>query len=105
MQLKYNKAAQEAGVYIVSACGFDSIPVDLGISFIQKKFGGQVNSVETYLKTWTTGDAKGAQVNYGTWESLIYGVSHMNDLRELRKKLYPTKLPEFLPKLKQKYVF
>lgn len=40
IQLKYNKEAQEKGVYIVSACGFDSIPTDLGIVFLQKKFSG-----------------------------------------------------------------
>lgn len=29
MQLKYNEQAREKGVYIVSACGFDSIPADV----------------------------------------------------------------------------
>jgi len=104
MQLQYNKAAQEAGVYIVSACGFDSIPTDLGVIFTQQKFGGEVNTIETYLKWWTTGDVKGSLLNYGTWESLIYGITHHNELRELRTKLYPTKLPKFTPKLKSKYV-
>lgn len=102
MQLQYNKAAQEAGVYIVSACGFDSIPTDLGIIFTQQKFGGEVNTIETYLNWWTTGDVKGSLLNYGTWESLIYGITHHNELRELRTKLYPIKLPKFTPKLKSK---
>ncbi|KAB7498658.1 Saccharopine dehydrogenase-like oxidoreductase [Armadillidium nasatum] len=31
MQLKYEKAAEEAGVHIVGACGFDSVPVDVGM--------------------------------------------------------------------------
>ena len=26
MQLKYNEKAREKGVYVISACGFDSIP-------------------------------------------------------------------------------
>ncbi|KAL6439110.1 hypothetical protein ACFW04_003821 [Cataglyphis niger] len=102
MQLEYNKAAQEAGVYIVSACGFDSIPTDLGIIFTQQKFGGEINSIETYLKCWTTGNTKGSVLNYGTWESAVYGIAHMNELRALRSKLYPTKLPKFIPKLKSK---
>lgn len=40
MQLLYNEAAEKAGVYIVSACGFDSIPTDLGVSFLESKFKG-----------------------------------------------------------------
>lgn len=44
MQLKYHEQAQEKGVYIVSACGFDSIPCDLGIVFLQETFGGTLNT-------------------------------------------------------------
>lgn len=41
MQLKYHKDAQEKGVYVVSACGFDSIPTDMGVVFLQEKFEGR----------------------------------------------------------------
>jgi short subunit dehydrogenase-like uncharacterized protein len=54
MQLEYHKAAEAKGVYIVSACGFDSIPADLGTVFFVNKFGGDVNSVETYLESSVT---------------------------------------------------
>lgn len=40
MQLKYHEEAKEKGVYIASACGFDSIPTDLGVVFLQEKFEG-----------------------------------------------------------------
>ena len=40
MQLKYSKQAEEAGIHIVGACGFDSIPVDCGIEFMKQKFNG-----------------------------------------------------------------
>lgn len=40
MQLAYNEAAQKAGVYIISACGFDSIPADLGVVFTEQNFKG-----------------------------------------------------------------
>ncbi|KAG7198229.1 hypothetical protein KM043_005636 [Ampulex compressa] len=102
MQLEYNKAAQDAGVYIISACGFDSIPNDMGVIFAQQKFGGEVNSVETYLCGNMTKKLSGAIVHYGTWESAIYGYAHANELRGLRTKLYPEKLPQFLPKLKSR---
>lgn len=41
MQLEYHKPAQDSGVYIVSACGFDSVPCDLGIVYLQDKFDGE----------------------------------------------------------------
>lgn len=60
MQLEYNELAREKGVYIVSACGFDSIPADMGLQFFEKHFDGDVHSVETYLKSWNEGSDKGA---------------------------------------------
>lgn len=101
MQLEYHKAAEEKGVYVVSACGFDSIPADLGVVFLMNKFGGEVNSVETYLETWTKGGLKGG-IHYGTWESAVYGLAHANELRPLRQKLFPNRLPEFSPRLQRR---
>lgn len=40
MQLLYHKQAEEKGVYIVSACGFDSIPAEIGSLFFTHQFGG-----------------------------------------------------------------
>lgn len=104
MQLKYNKAAQEAGVYIVSACGFDCIPIEMGILFTQQKFDGDINSIETYLVVSKDPVVRGPIVNYGTWESLVYSFAHGSELRELRSKLYPKKLPKLTPQLKRKCV-
>jgi len=51
MQLEYNDQAKRNKVYIVGACGFDSIPADMGTVFLEEKFGnGQINTVESYLK-------------------------------------------------------
>ncbi|KAF3428123.1 hypothetical protein E2986_06243 [Frieseomelitta varia] len=100
IQLKYNKAAEDAGIYIISACGFDSIPCDLGTIFAQQKFNGEVNSIETYLNMWVTTKVSGALIHYGTYESAVYGMAHSHELRELRSKLYPERLPPLWPKLK-----
>ena len=102
MILKYDKAAQDAGIYIISACGFDSIPCDLGIIFAQQKFDGDVNAIETYLNFWSTKKTNDVLLHYGTYESAVYGVAHSNELRDLRKKLYPERLPSFGPKLKKR---
>ena len=41
MQLMYSAKAREAGVYIVGACGFDSVPSDMGIEYTKRQFGGK----------------------------------------------------------------
>jgi short subunit dehydrogenase-like uncharacterized protein len=41
MQVEYDKQARDAGVYIVSACGLDSIPNDMGVVYLDQNFGGQ----------------------------------------------------------------
>jgi len=59
MQLKYNKAAEEKGIYIISACGWDSIPCDLGVQYLKNNFDGELNAVETFMSIQT-----GPQVRY-----------------------------------------
>lgn len=49
MQAKYHKAAEEAGVHIVGACGYDSIPAEMGLVHMIKNFKGlfhEVNGVD-----------------------------------------------------------
>ncbi len=50
MQLKYNSQAEENGVYIVGACGFDSIPADLGSVVVHRAMEGPVNKVSHSCK-------------------------------------------------------
>jgi len=97
MQLDYNIAAQENNVYVVGACGFDSIPADMGTVFLENEFNGQVNSVETYLDIQAS---KGFHGHYATWQSAIYGFACAKELKPLRKKLFPTRLPELRPRLR-----
>ncbi|WP_411027028.1 saccharopine dehydrogenase NADP-binding domain-containing protein, partial [Salmonella sp. s55044] len=51
VQLDYHERAKEAGIYIIEACGFDSIPADMGVVFTKQNFPGTLNSVEAYLST------------------------------------------------------
>lgn len=93
MQLLYHKDAEESGVYIVGSCGFDSIPTDCGVTFLQQKFGGDLNSVESYLESKNDSGEKSV-IHYGTWQSAIYGLAHAGELRPLRQQLFPTRLPK-----------
>lgn len=102
IQLLKNEIAKEKGVYVISACGLDSIPSDLGVVYLQQNFDGVLNSVVTYLEFWTEKDNLGSIINYGTWQSAVQNVSTVNKLKEIRKELFPTRLPQFRPKLKPK---
>lgn len=48
--LHYDEQARDAGVYIVSACGFDCIPNDLGALLLQRTFNGDLAYVESFMK-------------------------------------------------------
>ncbi len=49
IEAKYNEQARDAGVYIVSACGFDSIPNDIGALMVQRSFNGDLSYVDSYI--------------------------------------------------------
>lgn len=50
MQLKYNGEAEKSGVFVISACGFDSIPAESGILHAKQKFQGWVSKLFILLK-------------------------------------------------------
>jgi len=39
----YNSKAQEAGIYLLEACGFDSIPAEMGLLHAKKQFSGMIS--------------------------------------------------------------
>eukprot|EP01134_Creolimax_fragrantissima_P004965 CFRG4965T1 len=86
MLLKYDEAARKNKCLIVSACGFDSIPADLGCEYAIRQFPDRslVSKVESfyYFRSETSGKA-----NYATWESAVHGFAHQRQLKEVRKKL------------------
>eukprot|EP00088_Acartia_fossae_P067644 TRINITY_DN8463_c0_g1_i11.p1 TRINITY_DN8463_c0_g1~~TRINITY_DN8463_c0_g1_i11.p1 ORF type:complete len:419 (-),score=82.97 TRINITY_DN8463_c0_g1_i11:598-1854(-) len=99
MQLNYHAKAVDNEVYVVGACGFDSIPADLGQTCVKKEMKGDVNSIETFLNV-TIPPLPGAAINFGTWQSAIHGFANSRDLAGIRRALYPEKLPT--PKYKLK---
>jgi short subunit dehydrogenase-like uncharacterized protein len=48
MIAKHHEKAKQKGVRIVPACGYDSIPSDLGVFFSATSFGGPVRSIFSY---------------------------------------------------------
>lgn len=39
--MKYDNIARQAGVFVINACGFDSIPNDLGVVYLENNFDGK----------------------------------------------------------------
>ncbi|GMR49471.1 hypothetical protein PMAYCL1PPCAC_19666, partial [Pristionchus mayeri] len=95
MQEKYGEAAKEKGVYIIGACGWDSIPCDLGTDFLKRNFEGTLAYVDTVVKT-NPGKA-GYCLNTGTYESFLLAIKSHVDGSEA--KLHKSIMPKALPKL------
>ncbi|XP_069117747.1 saccharopine dehydrogenase-like oxidoreductase isoform X2 [Argopecten irradians] len=91
MQLKYHNQAKKNGVYIIGACGFDSIPAEMGVVFISRQFKGEVNSVESYFEILS--GPEGYALHMGTLDSAIHVVAHPLELRSVNRSLYPEHLP------------
>ncbi|KAL5723037.1 hypothetical protein ACHQM5_006483 [Ranunculus cassubicifolius] len=84
MEALYYEKAVERGVLVVSACGFDSIPAELGLMFNSRQWVGEgmLNNVEAYLNLESDKKIVG---NFGTFESAVLGIANMDKLMELRK--------------------
>ncbi|CAB1334986.1 unnamed protein product [Coregonus sp. 'balchen'] len=98
MQLNYDSQAADKGVYIVGACGFDSIPADMGLCV--SLITGTLTAIESFL-TASTGP-EGGSINDGTWKSAIYGFADSGKLRSLRKKFGHKPLPVVGSKIKRR---
>ncbi|KAI6170782.1 Epimerase [Aphelenchoides bicaudatus] len=89
MQLKYSEKAKETGSVVVGACGWDSIPVDLGIEFLRSKFPGTVAYAETFAQLH---HPQGYAVNTGTYQTLLLALTGQDRVGETRRRLMPEKL-------------
>jgi short subunit dehydrogenase-like uncharacterized protein len=99
---KYDEAAKTSGARIVHCCGFDSIPSDMGVWFLQnqakKQFDAPCNHVKMRVKKMK-GTASG-----GTIASLINVVKEASNDKSLRTLLndpYSMCPANFSPKTKQ----
>ncbi|KAA8547945.1 hypothetical protein F0562_004374 [Nyssa sinensis] len=84
MEVTYHDKAVENGSLVVSACGFDSVPAELGLIFNSRQWLSLAapNSVEAYLSLESD---KRLVWNFGTYESAVLGVASANKLQELRR--------------------
>ncbi|XP_061365960.1 probable mitochondrial saccharopine dehydrogenase-like oxidoreductase At5g39410 [Gastrolobium bilobum] len=84
MDAGYHEKAAETGSLVVSACGFDSVPAELGVMFNSRQWVGPAvpNRIEAYLSLESEKRIVG---NFATYESAVLGVANANKLQELRR--------------------
>jgi short subunit dehydrogenase-like uncharacterized protein len=82
---KYEKAAQASGARIVNCCGFDSLPSDMGVYFLQQQakasLGEHCNNINMVVKA-----AKGG-LSGGTIASILNITKEAVSNKALRKQL------------------
>jgi short subunit dehydrogenase-like uncharacterized protein len=98
MRQEYSELAREAGVLLVSSCGFDSIPNDLGALYVQRQFHGELAYLDSYITTSAT------RVYSGTWESFLLSIRSHWQLQALRRQAKEEKLPLPIYKMPRKGV-
>uniref|UniRef100_A0A803RBP6 Saccharopine dehydrogenase NADP binding domain-containing protein n=1 Tax=Cannabis sativa TaxID=3483 RepID=A0A803RBP6_CANSA len=84
MEARYHEKAVDSGSLVVSACGFDSVPAEMGLLFNSRQWVDPAapNRVDAYLSLESDKKIVG---NIGTFESAVLGVSSVHNLRELRR--------------------
>jgi hypothetical protein len=88
MVLKYDDEAKAKGVVIVSACGFDSIPADIGYVQTLKLFDDAkvlATNVQSFLQILS--GPSGVAGNFATYESAVHGFGSVNELKSIRRQL------------------
>ncbi|KAE8695768.1 hypothetical protein F3Y22_tig00110691pilonHSYRG00112 [Hibiscus syriacus] len=84
MEAKYHEKAVQTGSLIVSACGFDSIPAEMGVMFNTRQWEAPAvpNHVTAYVSLESDKRIVG---NFATYESAVLGVANMDKWQELRR--------------------
>lgn len=84
---RFDDAARSKGLKLISCCGFDSIPADMGTFYTLSNLdSSRPASVRSYFR------AKGA-ASGGTWASLLEAFARAREFADRRKKATPKKAP------------
>lgn len=81
MELRYNEAASHSGSIVISACGFDSIPSEIGLNFLRDNFRGELQRAEAFL---SINAASGYCGHATTWDCAVMGFGSQDALKALR---------------------
>lgn len=89
VDLELGEAAREAGLFVVSALGFDCVPGDLGAQEAAALFvpPSRCTWVESFVSLHCSGN-KGFGGNFATYESAVYGFANAPQLTALRRQVW-----------------
>jgi len=78
-------------VYVISACGYDSIPSELGVQFLREHCpaGDRLKTIDMFIKP---GGPAGT-INHGTWDSAVGIFSQQKETKEVRRELFRDRVP------------
>ena len=91
MVLQHDGEARSRGLRIVHACGFDSIPADMGVlqcvAEARRKYGENavVRQVDAVVRVHT--GPHGAGFAKGTWASIVHSLANRASLASVRRQL------------------
>lgn len=79
----YHEKSLKNGSLVVSACGFDSVPAEMGVLFHLRQWVdlGVVNRVEAFLSVESEKRVVG---NFGTYESAVLAIADLKEMRSRR---------------------
>jgi hypothetical protein len=85
IELEYHEEAKDRGVFVASACGFDSVPVDVGNALVRNAFPAKgCCSIETFIELHS--GPSGLVLHYPTYASAVHGLGSVKELQRLRKE-------------------
>ncbi|XP_058736414.1 probable mitochondrial saccharopine dehydrogenase-like oxidoreductase At5g39410 [Vicia villosa] len=86
MESDYHNRAYETGSLVVSGCGFDSVPAEIGLLFNLGQWVGEAvpNRVVAYVGLESRKRIVG---NFATYESAVLGVANAKDLQAFRRSI------------------
>ncbi|KAK9061782.1 hypothetical protein SSX86_018965 [Deinandra increscens subsp. villosa] len=84
MEAVYHEKAVETGSLVVSACGFDSVPAELGFLFNSRQWVSPAvpNRVQAYISPESDKRIVG---NFATFVSAVLGMTNADKLKKLRR--------------------
>ncbi|PAV85249.1 hypothetical protein WR25_22261 [Diploscapter pachys] len=92
IEAKYSEIAKKNGLFVIGATGMDSLPADLGIHYMRQKFDGDLNHVDAVLSIKY--GPQGYSFSAATYQTLIMGIQHAEELKDYRKIIMPNRLPK-----------
>mmetsp|Transcript_57705 Transcript_57705/g.125488 ORF Transcript_57705/g.125488 Transcript_57705/m.125488 type:complete len:432 (-) Transcript_57705:40-1335(-) len=98
MALKHNSAAAVSGSAVVTTCGFDCIPAEIGVLYTGEQFVSPAlpATVEAYISLHCDAPSLAGACHYTTWEALVHSIGNADELRKLRREhgATPTQQPK-----------